>query len=253
MSENLIIPEVQEIEVQEIEMQGTEVQTEVQIEENVLTYSEKVELLKKQNNLHIVSNNVVLSAHAVKAATKNKKGFYTQIALQLAQPVRYFKEAQDGKIVLSLLSVVQVSVYSLLAAIRKEIYFVPIVSRLAADFAEDAEANPEPNDELNIYTTDDYFSGIPIQIFCQYVDANEVASNPFRVGNEPYEVKAHPRYIYHVIKVCKPIDTESLENIKAIKAEIRAENIALRDARKKAKAQALSVLSSVDTNEIIPF
>ena len=253
MAKKLIIPEEVQTEVQDIEVQDIEVQTEVQIEENVLTYSEKVELLKKENNLHLVSNNVLLSAHAVKAATKDKKGFYTQIALQLAQPVRYFKEAQDGKIVLSLLSVVQVSVYSLLAAIRKEIYFVPIVSRLAADFAEDAEANQDPGDELNIYTTDDYFSGIPIQIFCQYVDAGEVAANPFRVDAEPYEVKAHPRYIYHIIKVGKPVDAESLENIKQIKAEIRAENIALRDARKKAKAQALSVLSSIDTSEVIPF
>ena len=248
--------EVKQQEQQEVNVQveQQEQQQQANLVERTQTYAQICERLLKENPNHFLSTNVLLSAHAYKEVTKDKKGFYTKLFLQLAQPLKVFKQREDGTILLTLLGNIQTSVYSLLNAMRKEIYFTPIISRVSTDFASDAEANIDQRDETNIYITDDYLSGIPVQIFGQYVAEGEVIGNPFSNVDEPYEVKPYPRYIYHVVGISKPTDADTLANIAEIKKEVRAENIALRNARKLAKVNANSVINSITpSTEEIPF
>lgn len=241
-------------EVQEAkEVQQVQEAKEIQILDKSKSYAEIAEILCKQNKYHFVCANTILSAHAYKQATKDGKGFYTQLFLQLQNGVKYFKEGQDGNIYLTLLSVVQTSVYSVLNVLRKELFYTPILSRISQDFADDAEANPNQRDENNVYLTDEYFKGVPVVIFGQFVESGEVATNPFSNNAEPYEVKDSPRYIYHIINVGKPTDEEALADISAIKRQVAAENRALREARKTAKLQSVSVLSRIETTEEVPF
>ena len=244
------------MEEKEVKQEQQEVKQEQQVNlvERTQTYAQICERLLKENPNHFLSANILLSAHAYKEVTKDKKGFYTKLFLQLQQPVKVYKQRTDGTILLTLLGNIQTSVYSLLNAMRKEIYFTPIISRVSTDFASDAEANPDQRDETNIYITDDYLSGIPVQIFGQYVEAGEVVGNPFSNVAEPYEVKTCPRYVYHVVGIAKPSDTDTLANIAEIKKEVRAENIALRNARKLAKVNATSVINSITPSaEEVPF
>lgn len=241
-----------------VQQEQQEVKREENVQNNVVertqTYSQICERLLKENPNHFLSSNVLLSAHAYKEVTKDKKGFYTKLFLQLSQPLKVFKQREDGTILLTLLGNIQTSVYSLLNAMRREIYFTPIISRTSNDFSSDAEANPDQRDDNNIYITDDYLSGIPVQIFGQYVAEGEVIGNPFSNVEEPYEVKPYPRYIYHVVGISKPTDADTLSNIAEIKKEVRAEIIALRNARKLAKVNATSVINSIDPRtEEIPF
>lgn len=237
-----------------VQQEQQEANVQVNLVERTQTYAQICERLLKENPNHFLSANVLLSAHAYKEVTKDKKGFYTKLFLQLVQPLKVLKQRENGTLLLTLLGNIQTSVYSLLNAMRKEIYFTPIISRVSTDFASDAEANPDQRDETNIYITDDYLSGIPIQIFGQYVEAGEVVGNPFSNIEEPYEVKPYPRYVYHVVGIAKPSDTDTLANIAEIKKEVRAENIALRNARKLAKVNATSVINSITpSTEEVPF
>lgn len=237
-----------------VQQEQQEANVQVNLVERTQTYAQICERLLKENSNHFLSTNVLLSAHAYKEVTKDKKGFYTKLFLQLAQPLKVFKQRENGTLLLTLLGNIQTSVYSLLNAMRKEIYFTPIISRVSTDFASDAEANPDQRDETNIYITDDYLSGIPVQIFGQYVEPGEVVGNPFSNIEEPYEVKPYPRYVYHVVGIAKPSDTDTLANIAEIKKEVRAENITLRNARKLAKVNATSVINSITpSTEEVPF
>lgn len=246
--------EQQEQQGANVQVKQQEQQQQTNLVERTQSYSQICEMLLKENPNHFLSSNVLLSAHAYKEVTKDKKGFYTKLFLQLAQPLKVFKQREDGTLLLTLLSNIQTSIYSLLNAMRKEIYFTPIISRISSDLMSDAEANPDQKDETNVYITDDYLSGIPVQIFGQYVAEGEVIGNPFSNIAETYEVKPYPRYIYHVIGISKPIDADTLANIAEIKKEVRAENIALRNARKLAKVNATSVINSIiPSTEEVPF
>lgn len=231
-----------------------EANVQVNLVERTQTYAQICERLLKENTNHFLSSNVLLSAHAYKEVTKDKKGFYTKLFVQLQQPVKVYKQRTDGTILLTLLGNIQTSIYTLLNAMRKEIYFTPIISRVSNDLASDAEANPDQRDENNIYITDDYLSGIPVQIFGQYIAEGEVIGNPFSNVAETYDVKPYPRYVYHVIGISKPTDDDTLANIAEIKKEVKAENIALRNARKLAKVNATSVINSITpSTEEVPF
>lgn len=243
--------------IKNINIMNTEVKEvkEVQtIVERTASRNEIVSKMIKENPLHHVVDTFALSFHAQSNKTKDGLGNYISVGTLLNDAVKRFKEAEDGNIILQLSNFVQFSQYDIINIMQKDMYYNPLVARTAQNFELDAETNPDPRDASNVYFTDDYLRGIPIKVFCQFVDAGEVARNPFAYNTEDYEVKAVPRYIYHLITMGQPTDEECLQNILHQKAEIKAENLAKRKALLEARKQTAKVIANIATpaNEI-PF
>ena len=232
----------------------TEVREAQTIVERTASRDEIVSKMIKENNLHYVVNTFALSFHATKNRTKDGLGSYISVGTLLNDGVKRFKESEDGNVVLQLSNFVQFSQYDIINIMQKDMYYNPLVARTAQNFELDAEMNLDTRDASNVYFTDDYLRGVPVRVFCQFVDAGEIAKNPFAYNSEPYEVKDTPRYIYHLMNMGQPTDEECLQNILQQKAEIKAENLAKRKILLEARKQTTKVIASIDTprNEV-PF
>ena len=208
----------------------------------------------KESNSHYVVKTTALHFHAVKNKTKDGLGNYISVGTLLQDAVKRFKEAEDGNIILQLSNFVQFSQYDIINIMQKDMYYNILAARTAQNFELDADMNTDPRDASNVYFTDDYLRGIPVKVFCQFVDSGEIAKNPFSYSTEPYEVKNAPRYIYHLIGIGQPTDAECIENILQQKAEIKAENLAKRKALLDSRRQIAKVIASIETprNEV-PF
>lgn len=227
---------------------------ENQIVERVASREEIVSKMIKESNLHYVVDTFALSFHAAKNKTKDGLGNYISVGTLLNDGVKRFKESEDGSVILQLSNFVQFSQFDIINLMQKDMYYNPLVARTAQNFELDAEMNPDPRDASNVYFTDDYLRGVPVRVFCQFVDSGEIAKNPFAYNSEPYEVKNTPRYIYHLLNMGQPTDEECLQNILQQKAEIKAENLAKRKALLEAKRQTAKVVANIATpkNEV-PF
>ena len=186
------------------------------IVENTKTFAQIAEILVKQNSAHKVINNIILSAHARKEVTKDGKSFYINLETSFQNPLPYFDEKEDGTISLENRNTLLFSVYNVINSLKREMFYIPIIARLSQDFTDDADSNPNPRNINNYYISDDYFSGIPCSVFCQFVEAGEVAVSPFARNGEPYEVKQYPRYIYHLLGVGVPVSQITISNIDRI-------------------------------------
>ena len=228
-----------------------EVQT---IVERTASRNEIVSKMIKESNLHYIVDTFALSFHATKNKTKDGLGNYISVGTLLNDGVKRFKESEDGNVILQLSNFVQFSQFDIINIMQKDMYYNPLVARTAQNFELDAEINLDPRDASNVYFTDDYLRGVPVQVFCQFVDAGEVAKNPFAYNSEPYEVKNTPRYIYHLLTMGQPTDEECLQNILQQKAEIKAENLAKRKAILEGRKQTAKIIASIETpkNEV-PF
>lgn len=224
------------------------------IVERVASREEIVSKMIKETNLHYVVDTFALSFHATKNKTKDGLGNYISVGTLLNDGVKRFKESEDGNVVLQLSNFVQFSQFDIINLMQKDMYYNPLVARTAQNFELDAEMNLDPRDASNVYFTDDYLRGVPVRVFCQFVDSGEIARNPFAYNSEPYEVKNTPRYIYHLLNMGQPTDEECLQNILQQKAEIKAENLAKRKALLEAKRQTAKVVANIATpkNEV-PF
>lgn len=171
--------------------------------------------------------------------TANNGSKYINAFVNLETPVIGSQKLADGTYRLGLLGAIQFPFNSLLLVMRKHRFYGKFVTSI-----EEAAA-------VNMVA--DYFAGVDIRVFCQFVAAGEVARNPFTRSATEYEVADHDRYVYHIVGIEQPIDPFVLDeyrNLIAVQRQQRADAIA---AARQAKASTANLLAAATTVNDFPF
>lgn len=164
---------------------------------------------------------------------------YINAFVNLETPVIGSQKLADGTYRLGLLGAIQFPFNSLLLVMRKHRFYGKFVASI-----EEAAA-------VNMVA--DYFAGVDIRVFCQFVAAGEVARNPFTRSATEYEVADHDRYVYHIVGIEQPTDPLVLDeyrNLIAVQRQQRADAIA---AARQAKASTANLLAAATTANDFPF
>lgn len=236
---NEILKEVQDV-------QGTQEQAQANVQANVqanevMNVSNIVAKLMKANKNHFLVNREITAIQSEQRTAKSGK-MYTNVWLTLNDGIKRISVNEDGEVITSLLGTFQTPANGILLPLRKHTFY----GRFATAIEE----------YLNANAADIYLCGVNIQIFGQFVAADDITSgNPFVRNSVPYftEERETDTYIYHIVGIETPKDEILLAEYRDLLHEIRNEAKAKVLAAREAKAKQLNVFTSVSEDSDVPF
>ena len=100
-------------------------------------------------------------------------------------------------------------------------------------------------------------TGLTLDILAEFVAAGELKGNPFTRNENSYEVADHDRFIYHVVGIDDPTDTNTLAVYKQFMSEMFTEMAEQRKLAREAAARQAELAaftgSTATASDDIPF
>lgn len=230
------------VQVTEPNVQVTETKTAESSFENV---KEIVTRLCKDRNNFLVNREI--TGISAEFKTSHNGNDYVNVWVSLDAPVKRIDVDANGNEKIVPLETAQMPLFSLLLPFRKHKFYRKFVEALAVKIEAEIGFSNDAK------TATFYFSGIPCQVFGQFVASGTEERNPFQRNAEAYEIKAKNRYVYHLVGVDLPTDEDTLEEFAELRNEMKAERKAAVAAAAAAAAKKAALLKRIATDVEEPF
>lgn len=225
-----------------VESNVTETKANESSFENV---KEIVARLCKDKNNFLVSREI--TGISAEFKTSHNGNDYVNVWVSLDAPIKRIDLDATGNEKVVPLETAQMPLFSLLLPFRKHKFYRKFVEALAVKIEAEIGFSNDAK------TATFYFSGIPCQVFGQFVASGAEERNPFQRNAEAYEIKAQNRYVYHLVGVDLPTDEDTLEEFAELRNEMKAERKAAVVAAAAAAAKKAALLKRIATDVEEPF